>query len=180
MNDQPGPWHEDELLRLRRELREADMLIVSLQRENAALGGTPASDPENGGSSRWAANGGTKRDGTRDDRGGPVYRSADPCSHAEAALVEARAMVVDLRIENTILRSRAQSRFPRRALGIAVASTTGAILLVGLLWLLSRNAGLVLFGMVVMALGVAIVHFIDTIEPRDGGPPPGPPLIPGG
>lgn len=98
----------------------------------------------------------------------------------EDALTEAIATVADLRIENAILRSRAASRVPWRAAAMGLAAVAGAGALLGLLWLVSSSAGLLLFVVVMGGLGVVVVHLIGGIPPNDSGPPPGPPLIPGG
>jgi hypothetical protein len=47
-------------------------------------------------------------------------------------------------------------------------------------WLLAKSGGLVLFVGAMLALGIALVHLIGGIPPREGGPPPGPPMVPGG
>lgn len=157
---------EDDLLRLRRELAEAEATIAALRIENAALG-----------SGRAAA-----RDACQAEpaHGQAAYRSMDVGVQLEAALEEAFATIADLRIENAILRSRAASRVPWRAAAMGLAAVAGAGALLGLLWLVSSSAGLLLFVVVMGGLGVVVVHLIGGIPPNDGGPPPGPPLIPGG
>jgi hypothetical protein len=98
----------------------------------------------------------------------------------EDALVEADAAIADMRIENAILRSRSVTRMPWRAAGLGLLALAGAFGLLALLWLVSESGGLVLFTAVMLALGIALVHLIGGIPPREGGPPPGPPMVPGG
>lgn len=156
---------EDDLLRLRRELAEAEATIAALRRENAALG-----------SGRAAA-----RDACQAEPAhGQAYRSMDVGVQLEASLEEAIATVADLRIENAILRSRAASRVPWRAAAMGLAAVAGAAVVLGVIWLISSSLGLLLFVVVMGALGAVVVHLIGGIPPNDGGPPPGPPLIPGG
>lgn len=156
---------EDDLLRLKRELAEAEETIAALRIENAALG-----------SGRAAARDACEGEPVH----GQAYRSMDVGVQLEGALEEAIAKVADLRIENAILRSRAASRVPWRAAAMGLAALAGAGALLGVIWLISSSAGLLLFVAVMAALGAVLVHLIGGIPPRDGGPPPGPPLIPGG
>jgi hypothetical protein len=173
-----GP-EEDELARLQRELVEADAAIAELTRDNEVL------------TRRAARSGSVLPQASGEPFGAPqaslsrpapsqVYRSPDPRIEAEEALAKANATVATLRIEQAILQSQSAARMRRwyawRPTLLALPAILG---LVVLLWFASGSARIFVFVAFMLVIGGVLVHLIGTIPPRDGPPPPTPPLYPG-
>jgi hypothetical protein len=112
-----------------------------------------------------------------------AYRGEDPLLRLDRELSEANLQLVNLGMDNAILRNRADSdprrdarlRTFRRA-GTAVAITAGS----GLLWFVTGHAVILLPAGILLVMLWGLLRLIDTIKPSDPGSRPPPPALPPG
>lgn len=107
-----------------------------------------------------------------------AYRGEDRGLRLEREVGEANEALANLRIENAILRSRAEPMQVARAAPIrGVAIALGLGVGGGFLWFLTANLGLLVFAAVMALVGWGATVLIDRIKP-DGSNPRTPPTLP--
>jgi hypothetical protein len=176
MPDRSAAPADDPRLTRSRELDEARASIARLQVENAALrtrlGAAFPQDPpalalHPSPVARLAP--------------ATVYRAEAAFLHLDRELDEANLQLVNLGINNAILRARAESIVvprPRsiRAATIALAVAAGA----GFLWLITGSVLILLPALILLLMCWGVLRLIDTIKPTDSGTRPPPPWPPSG
>jgi hypothetical protein len=102
-----------------------------------------------------------------------AYRNQDDVIRLERELAEAHERVANLRIENAILASRKRGgRIAMRASATFIATAAGTwigLALAAVAYLVTSNAGMMLFGALMGILGGTIVGLIGVIGPGARG-----------
>jgi hypothetical protein len=160
---------DDDVPRMERELAEAQVTIQRLRTENTAL-------KQRLGETRGAAPEAHPPAPADPSPQGSAYRTVDRRLQVEQALADAAAEVARLRIENAILQARASKKKPRWS-GFAFFVPAATLSLLGVLWFVTNDGCLLLLG-AILGLGFSVWYLIEGIPGRDGGAPPGPPMIP--
>ena len=176
MPDRAAAPPDDPLLDRTRELAEAHAAIARLQAENAdlrALSQAPLpADP---------AGLALLQPPIAQLAPPTAYRAEDPLLRLDRELDGANLQLVNLGMDNAILRSRAEPRRDARQRTLRKATITLSVTAgIGFLWLATGNVFILVPALILLVLLGGLLRLIDTIKPSEPGSRPPPPMPPPG